>query len=419
MGNGRYPYPCRATKLFSLQRIVASPPFNLLTARVRDKQPVLISFVATYLKKEMLHVYRQTTGLERHENWIVTRRRENERLFPASRVVCLQRHPLRWLQRAWCRVHRRRITLDTAEHRQLHRLGRERGAEVFHVYFGTEAARCQAFLRETSIAKVVSFHGADLSEKMTNAELRAVRDHTDLFLCRSKSLASVLCERGVDSSLIRLNYTGVPVPAEPRRPGRGRPLHLLQACRFLGKKGLDTTLGAVAILRREGHDVRLTLAGDGPEMPRLVALADSLGLLDVVNFTGFLANADLERLFPEHDIFLHPSRTTADGDREGIPNALLEAMAHGMPVIATRHSGIPEAITHGETGWLIDHSDPAELARAIGILAASEAKRSPLGAAARQVVIDRFSTTACVRTLEACYDEARHMAAERRAAKFA
>jgi len=394
--------------------MVASRPPNLLTVCVRDKQPVLISFVATYLKKEMLHVYRQTTSLERYENWVVTRRRENERLFPSSRVIRLPRHPLRLLQRTWCKLRKHRVPLDAAEHRRLRLLCRERGAEVFHAYFGTEAARCQAFLREASLAKVVSFHGADLSQKMAARELHAMRNHADIFLCRSKSLAFLLCERGIDRSRIRLNYTGVPVPAEPRRPSRGGPLRLLQACRFLGKKGLDTTLGAAAILHREGHDVRITLAGDGPEMPKLVALADSLGLRNRVNFTGFLASADLESLFPEHDLFIHPSRTTAEGDREGIPNALLEAMANGVPVIATRHSGIPEAVTHGETGCLIEHSDAAELARAIAALAASEAKCAQLSAAARQVVIERFSTTACVRSLEACYDEARQIAAERR-----
>jgi len=379
-----------------------------------EKQPVLVSFVATFLKREMLHVYRQTTSLERYENWIVTRRRENDKLFPASRVVSLRRHPLRMLQRAWCQARKCRIPLDTTECRQLHRLCDERNADVFHVYFGTDAARCLPFLRETTIAKVVSFHGVDLSEKMTSEELKAVQGWVDLFLCRSKSLAASLCDRGIDPSIIRLNYTGVPVPTTTHRPCKGSPLRLLQACRFLAKKGLDTTLGAVAVLRREGYDVRLTLAGDGPEMPMLTDLASSLELRRVVNFTGFLEPEELSRLYVEHDIFLHPSRTTAEGDREGIPNALLEAMAHGLPVVSTRHSGIPEAVTHGETGWLIDHSDPGELARGIRHLANATEERARIGAQARQMVIERFSTAACVRALESYYDEARNMAAGRR-----
>jgi colanic acid/amylovoran biosynthesis glycosyltransferase len=380
---------------------------------VQEQPPVLVSFVATYLKREMLHVYRQTTGLRRYENWIATRRRENGVLFPAARVVVLRRHPLRLLQRAWCRARGQRVPLDAAERRQLHGLCRDHRAAVVHVYFGTEAARCLSFLRTATPAKVVSFHGADLSEKLTADELAALRNHVDLFLCRSRSLAVRLAERGVDPALIRLNYTGVPVPGEARRPSGGHPVRLLQACRFLAKKGLDTTLGAMAVLRREGCDVRLTLAGDGPENTALKALATSLGLHDAVDFTGFVGPAELDRLYREHDIFLHPSRTTAEGDREGIPNALLEAMAHGLPVVSTRHSGIPEAVTHGETGWLIDHGDPEELARAVRALAESAGERGRIGAAARRAVIDRFSVAACVRALEMCYDEAREIAARR------
>ena len=205
----------------------------------------------------------------------------------------------------------------------------------------------------------------------------------------------------------------MPVPDESRRPSGTHPVRLLQACRFLTKKGLDTTLSAVAILRREGREVRLTLAGDGPEKAALTALAASLGLHDIVDFTGFVGPAKLDRLYREHDIFLHPSRTTAAGDREGIPNALLEAMSHGLPVVSTRHSGIPEAVTHAETGWLIDENNPEELARVVARLADSADERGRIGAAARRAVINRFSVTACVRALETCYDEASEMAARR------
>lgn len=362
----------------------------------------------------MLHVYRQTTNLQRYENWIVTRRRENAGLFPAPNVVELPRHPLRAVRRAICRMGKRRITLDSSECRALSDLSRRSKARVLHVYFGTEASRCLPFLRETKMAKVVSFHGVDLSTKMEPAELDALRTHVDLFLCRSRSLADELSGRGVDPSLIRLNYTGVPVPPQAHQPDSDRPPRLLQACRFLTKKGLDTTVQALAILRREGHDITLTLAGDGPEMPALRDMVSSLGLDKAVTFTGFLGPEELARLYREHDLFLHPSRTTAQGDREGIPNALLEAMAHGLPVVSTRHSGIPEAIIHGENGWLIDKSDPAELAGALRVLVGSAGERGRLGAQARHTITERFSTSACIHALESSYDEACALAEKRR-----
>jgi colanic acid/amylovoran biosynthesis glycosyltransferase len=378
---------------------------TVLNNHVSDSRRTLVSFVATFLKPEMLHVYRQTTNLERHTNWIVTRRRECEKRFPARNVISLRRHPLRWFQRAWHRSRGERPPLDAAENKQLHEICASKKAHLVHVYFGTEAARCIPFLRRAKLPKVVSFHGADLSDKMTSGELADIIRYTDLFLCRSKSLAAALASRGVEGSRIRLNYTGVPVPSKHRVTAHGGPLRIVQACRFLAKKGLDTTLHAVAALRNSGRAIHLTLAGDGEERDRLERLAATLGISDVTTFTGFLEENELGSVYLKHDIFVHPSRTTATGDREGIPNSLLEAMAHGLPVISTQHSGIPEAVTHGKTGLLIENSNSEELAAAITSLAGSPSLRSRLGSSARQEIIDRFSVTACVRALEDAYEE--------------
>lgn len=374
--------------------------------QVAGSRKTVVSFVATYLKPEMLHVYRQTTNLQRHENWIVTRRRENETRFPAENVIALRRHPLRWFQRAWHRSRGLRPPLDPAERNQLKAICAGKNARLIHIYFGTEAARCIPFLRESKLPKIVSFHGADLSDKLTPNELKEIIARTDLFLCRSRALAEELVARGVDLSRIRLNYTGVPVPDDFHKPESNGSLRVLQACRFLPKKGLETTLRATAALRASGCDIRLTLAGDGEEKNKLERLAADLGIPEIVAFTGFLKEEDLSRICLEHDIFVHPSRTTESGDREGIPNSLLEAMAHGLPVIATNHSGIPEAVTHNKTGLLIDRSDSEELAAAIKRLADSPAERQRIGTAARQEVRDRFSIAACVRALEEAYEEA-------------
>jgi len=378
----------------------------VFTTSVPDSRRTVVSFVATYLKPEMLHVYRQTTNLQRHVNWIVTRRRECEGRFPAQNVISLRRHPLRWFHRVWYRSRGCRPPLDPAEKKQLAEVCAAKKARLIHIYFGTEAARCIPFLRGAKLPKVVSFHGADLSEKLTDDELDGIIENTDLFLCRSKSLAAELTARGAEDFRIKLNYTGVPVPDVKRHGSATGPLRILQACRFLAKKGLDTTLRAVALMRDAGRDIRLTLAGDGEEKDQLEKLSAVLGIADITEFAGFLNQRELEQLYGEHDVFVHPSRTTITGDREGIPNSLLEAMAHGMPVVATRHSGIPEAITHDKTGLLIDHSEPDELAAALTRLAGSPEHRERLGSSARQEIMDRFSIAACVRSLEDAYEEA-------------
>jgi colanic acid/amylovoran biosynthesis glycosyltransferase len=387
------------------QTVIAALSDAVFTATVQDPKRTVVSYVATYLKPEMLHVYRQTTGLQRYENWIVTRRRECRERFPASNVVALRRHPLRWFHRAWHRMRGNRPPLDSAEIRGLSAICASKGARLIHVYFGTEAVRCLPFMQRTELPKIVSFHGADLSQSLSTEELNKIAGCTDLFLCRSKSLAGDLERRGVDKSRIRINYTGVPIPRAQHTAGTLKPLRILQACRFLAKKGLDTTVRAVAALHAKGHELQLTLAGDGAQRESLERLAASLGISGITSFPGFLGEEDLVGLCMEHDLFVHPSRTTQTGDREGIPNSLLEAMACGLPVVATSHSGIPEAITHGKTGWLIGESDPQELAAAIEQLGTSPDLRAALGSSARQEVIDRFSIAACVRTLERAYDE--------------
>lgn len=393
------------TSQLPTQSAIAAELLAVSNARVTGSQKTVVSFVATYLKPEMLHVYRQTTNLRRYTNWIVTRRRENEIRFPAENVIALRRHPLRWFQRTLHRVRGLRSPLDPAENKQLAKICAEKKARLIHIYFGTEAARCVSFLSAARLPRIVSFHGADLSEKLTPSEMSGILANSDLFLCRSKALAEELVKRGVDISRIRLNYTGVPVPEDCHSSASNQSVRVLQACRFLPKKGLETTLRAVAKLRSAGSDIRLTLAGDGREKDKLEELAADLGISRATVFAGFLGESDLSKTYLKHDIFVHPSRTTESGDREGIPNSLLEAMAHGLPVIATKHSGIPEAVTQDKTGLLIDQSDPDLLAESIKLLASSPSERSRIGSAARREVIDRFSIAACVRALEDAYDE--------------
>jgi glycosyltransferase involved in cell wall biosynthesis len=297
------------------------------------------------------------------------------------------------------------------------RLTREKRAAVVHIYLGNIAAKMLDYLRQERAARIVSFHGGDLAGEMTDAEFEGLCQNTDLFLARSRSLAEALQERGCPPERIRLNTTGVPLP-EPftpkSTPPAGRTVRMLQACRLIGKKGLDVSLQTVARLVRQGRDVTLDLAGAGPEEPMLRALAQELGIAARVRFMGFVENAALLRALSDYDVFVHPSRTTASGDREGIPNSLLEAMAYGVPVVATRHSGIPEAVTHENSGLLIDAAEPEALARAVETLLDHPALYARISRAARETVSARFSLAACGQKLEASYHEAMALAQGRR-----
>jgi len=142
-------------------------------------------------------------------------------------------------------------------------------------------------------------------------------------------------------------------------------------------------LRAVAAARRRGIELRYTVIGDGPLRGRLEALAGELGIEDSVSFLGWrLQDAIVEALY-DHDVLLAPSITAPDGDQEGIPITLMEAMATGMPVVTTRHSGIPELVEDGVSGLLADEGDYAALADALKRISDSPELARSIGRAAR------------------------------------
>ena len=377
-------------------------------ASIAASQFTVLSYCATFLKPEMLHVYRQVSGLHNIRNLVITRRRENEDCFPYANLLVLKKSPLRILHRAWHKYKATRIPVSQHETAQLSRIIRNEKVALVHIYFGTEAARFLSWLPTAGVPIVVSFHGADVSDALSDTEIRQISQHATLMLHRSESLREALLARGAPASKLRANPTGVPVPKETSeiKMGDGKPLRLLQACRFIEKKGLDVTLQAAKKLTEFGFDVWLTLAGDGPQRPALESSAVKLGIASRVRFTGFLNSDQLAQEYSQHDVFLHPSRETGGGDREGIPNSLLEAMAHGRVVVATRHSGIPEAVEDGLQGCLVDRADPKLVADAIAQVSCDPARALAIGTAARQKVIENFSTEACIRQLEFCYREA-------------
>lgn len=371
-------------------------------------KPVLISYCATFLKPEMLHVYRQVSGIVEFENWVLTRRREHADRFPFERLLVLKKSTFRIFRREFYRLLGKPVPLGRYEIEQWLALAEAKDASLVHVYFGTEAARALPYLRRETRPKVVSFHGVDVSSALSDNDLQGLVECVDLFLVRSHTLAEALIARGCDAGRIRLSRTSVPLPPwqlaeSPLRDGRFR---LLQACRFIPKKGLDISLRALRHLVDQGLDVTLDLAGDGPEKESLLALVGALELQGRVNFLGFLPNRELLERLPSYSLFLHPSRVTSSGDREGIPNAMLEAMACGLPVVATGHSGIPEAVGDGQEGRLVPPDDDVALAAAIADILANPDTYRRMSLAARQRIIEEFSSERAIRQLCDAYRDA-------------
>src|SRR6202008_4753586 len=124
------------------------------------------------------------------------------------------------------------------------------------------------------------------------------------------------------------------------------------------KKGLPTALRAFAAFSQKFPNARFAIAGEGPLLGELQELVRQRRLEKTVSFVGFLNQSELRRLFENSHLFLHPSEVAVDSNQEGVPNSMLEAMASGLPIVATMHGGIPEAVTEGVNGFLVPERNP-------------------------------------------------------------
>jgi len=173
----------------------------------------------------------------------------------------------------------------------------------------------------------------------------------------------------------------------------GEPARLLYVGPLIRRKGLRTLVEALSILRRSDLGVRAVLAGSGPEKASLETLAASLGVGDLLEFPGFVAEADLLPLYRQADLFVFPSR------KEGFGLVLVEAMASGLPVVASSAPPIPEVV--GEAALLFKPEDPEDLARAVVRALKDPALRARLREAGKRRVCERYLwSRVAERTLE-------------------
>ena len=191
-----------------------------------------------------------------------------------------------------------------------------------------------------------------------------------------------------DWDKVTVNYHGIPLEAVPL--GRGRrsgAMRIAAAGRLVETKGFQYL---VAALKDVGFPFQLTIVGDGPLRRALKKAAAAAGISDRTRFAGTVSNEEVFGVLSESDVFVMPSVIGRNGDRDGIPNVLLEAMAAGLPVIASRISGIPEAVIDGRTGILVPERDAGAISAALQGLWGSPEQAARLGQAAAEFVRANF-----------------------------
>jgi colanic acid/amylovoran biosynthesis glycosyltransferase len=269
--------------------------------------------------------------------------------------------------------------------------------DVVHAHFGPSGIMAMA-LRELGVleGKVSTvFHGFDMTEVMRlfgRGYYARLFARGDLFLPISEHWRARLLQLGAPPSHTHVHRMGIDLqrfaPPSPRG-SRSRPLRLLSVGRLVEKKGFGDAIAAIAALP-PGLDVQYQIAGEGPLEPALRATIAQRGVAGRIELLGALDHEQVRRAMLEADALLAPSVTARNGDQEGIPVTIMEAMAMELPVIATRHSGIPELVADGVSGLLADERDPAGLARHIERLARDADLRLAFGRAGREIVLREY-----------------------------
>jgi glycosyltransferase involved in cell wall biosynthesis len=276
-------------------------------------------------------------------------------------------------------------------------LVRRHQPDLLLVEFGFHALRVMEAAAECQIPLVVHFRGSDLSawtkfgaQKMRYRRLMRIASGA---IVKSQPMRQTLLDLGMESERILISASGANAQLfHSSAPGSAPPVFLAVG-RFVDKKGPLFTIRAFAQL--VGHhprtDLALWMVGEGPLQQQAKALVRELGLESVVRFWGAQPQQKVAELMREARGFVQHSVVAPDGDSEGNPVAVMEAQLSGLPVVATRHAGIPEVVRHGESGWLVAEADVAGMAAGLLRLVEDPGLAQRWGQAGRRRIQERFT----------------------------
>ncbi|MFX1466202.1 MAG: glycosyltransferase family 4 protein [Promethearchaeota archaeon] len=230
--------------------------------------------------------------------------------------------------------------------------------------------------------------------------LHLVFKMADVIIPNSNFTKKEIERMGVNTNKLKMVYPGVdPNKFNPNLDGsmvrkkyncNGDPI-LLTVCRLVERKGIRYLIDALPSIRKEFPKIQLVIIGDGPETNALMTQAKQLGVMNSIIFCGTVPDTELPYFYAIADVFILPSIIDSKGDTEGLGVVMLEAMASGVPVIASSVGGIPEALNYGEAGILIKQKNPKQIIDAVISLLNNDKLRASLTKKGREWVISTFS----------------------------
>ncbi len=289
----------------------------------------------------------------------------------------------------------------------------EQRPDLIHAHFGTDGLIALPLAEKLGIPLVTTLHGYDVSRRFLPMLLsgrlswtryallrRRLFERSALFLAVSDAVRERAIRLGYPAERTAILHNGIDIdyftpPAQAPEPGL-----ILHVGRLVEKKGTELLLEAI----RDIPDATLVVIGDGPEKRPLEDCAGRLGIGERVSFLGEQPRGEVRRWMRRAWRLAAPSLTARDGDSEGLPTVVCEAAATRLPVVASTHSGLSEAVADGESGLLVPEGDAPALASAIAGLLGDPVLRERLASGARRLAEQRFSRSRQIARLETHYD---------------
>ncbi len=310
------------------------------------------------------------------------------------------------------------LYVTTGRSATLDRAIAEENVDLLHAHFGVEGLYALPFALRHGLPLITTFWGFDATLSRRNLLLSGkpawiryglfadrLRRRGTLFIAVSEFLRGRLLQSGYPPDRTIVHYNGVDLTAFAPAAHDSEDLTILSVGRLVEKKGIEYLLEAFALVAAKLPEVRLEIAGDGPLRPSLERSTSEAGLSARVTFHGSLPHGEVASLMQNASIICQPSVTASDGDSEGLPTVVLEAAATAKPLVGTRHSGIPEIIADGKTGFLVAERDAGALAdRLLSLLGNAELRRK-MGEAGRKRIEEKFDLRKQAKRLEEIYGE--------------
>lgn len=360
-----------------------------LRIKLMPNKKTIGHIMTEYLPLTETFVYQQIVRNSDFNNVAFTPKVSNKEIFPIEHLVEVKKNT------------------DLANELSNYRV------DMLHAHFGPSALFALQAKEELGIPMLTFVHGYDARKYpyMNNkvGDYRKLFTSGELFLVPSNAIKQELLSLGCPETKVRVAHLGIDIDQfqyqSRKLKDKNGLIEIVSVGRLIEKKGHHILIEALSKVKKKMSNFRLTIVGDGPDRPALVEQINRLGLDRHIQLAGNQQHAEVRNILNQAHIFCLASAAGKDGNMEGLPVSILEAQAVGLPVVSTRHSGIPEGVIEGGSALLAAENDPVDLAIKLIEMMSQPEKWSKIGLKGRKWVVQHFNAAKQAEELRDIYLE--------------